>query len=58
MQKLRTILSPTDEAYIDLNDLIIELMIEEDKHACDSTKQFIRQLVLKLEALRDHKTKH
>ena len=46
--KVRTAESSTSDVYININDLIIELMLEAEKAPTQAEKQYIKELVNRL----------
>jgi hypothetical protein len=57
--KIRSIESNTTEVYVDVNDLIIELLLEVDKAQSEHEKKAYRSLISRLTEIRDksHKGK-
>lgn len=51
--KIRTAESATSDVYVNVNDLIIELMLEVDKASTQAEKMFIKGLINKLVKKRD-----
>lgn len=46
--KIRTAESATSDVYINVNDLIIELMLEAEKASTQAEKQYIKELIARL----------
>jgi hypothetical protein len=53
MDSIRAKESSTNDIYINVNDLIIELMVELGKVHTDAEKSAINKIVARLTALRD-----
>ena len=51
--KVRTVETQTAEVYVDVNDLIIELLLEVDRCQTDPEKDVYRSLVARLTEMRD-----
>jgi len=51
--KVRTLETQTSEVYVDVNDLIIELLLEVDRCQTDPEKEAYRSLVSRLTEMRD-----
>jgi len=51
--KVRSIETQTSEIYVDVNDLIIELLLEVDRCQTDTEKEAYRSLVARLTDIRD-----
>jgi hypothetical protein len=51
--KVRTTEISDKEVYVDVNDLIIELLLEIDRSGVEAEKKAYRSLVARLTAIRD-----
>ena len=51
--KIRTLETQTSEVYVDVNDLIIELLLEVDRCESEPEKEAYRSLVTRLTEMRD-----
>lgn len=56
--RVRSIETSSTEIYVDVNDLIIELLLEIDKSQCEPEKKAYRSLVIRLTDIRDKSHKH
>lgn len=58
--KIRTAEAATQDVFVDINDLIIDLMMEAENADNDSERKVYRRLIEKLTALRndDQSTRH
>lgn len=56
--KIRTVEVSSTEVYVDVNDLIIELLVELDNSSSESEKKILRALVQKLTDIRNKGHKH
>lgn len=55
---MRSIESDTSEVFINVNDLIIELLLEVDKAQTEHEKKAYRALITRLSDIRDRGHKH
>lgn len=58
MPKIRTIEAQSTEVYVDVNDLLIELLLEADRCTSEPERKAIHSLVQRLTDLRNKAHKH
>lgn len=56
--KIRTVEISSTEVYVDVNDLIIELLVELDNSSSEQEKKILRSLVNRLTDIRNKGHKH
>lgn len=56
--KIRTVEISSTEVYVDVNDLIIELLVELDNSSSEQEKKILRALVNRLTEIRNKGHRH